>query len=138
VAYAALVVRADNEEIKSFADLKGKKSVHSATSNWADMARNYGAEIVTADGFSKGVELIIARRADATINDNITFLDYMKQRPNAPLKIAAQGNEPIYSAVLLKKDDELTAQINSALKSLKQKGVLKEISLKYFGKDITE
>lgn len=138
VAYAALVVRADNEEIKSFADLKGKKSVHSATSNWADMARNYGAEVVTADGFSKGVELIIARRADATINDNITFFDYMKQRPNAPLKIAAQGNEPIYSAVLLKKDDELTAQINSALKSLKQKGVLKEISLKYFGKDITE
>ncbi|MFC2429553.1 MAG: transporter substrate-binding domain-containing protein [Campylobacter sp.] len=40
--------------------------------------------------------------------------------------------------MLLKKDDELTAQINSALKSLKQKGVLKEISLKYFGKDITE
>lgn len=138
VAYAALVVRADNEEIKSFADLKGKKSVHSATSNWADMARSYGAEVVTADGFSKGVELIIARRADATINDNITFFDYMKQRPNAPLKIAAQGNEPIYSAVLLKKDGELTAQINSALKSLKQKGVLKEISLKYFGKDITE
>ena len=60
------------------------------------------------------------------------------KKASTPLKIAAQGNEPIYSAVLLKKDDELTAQINSALKSLKQKGVLKEISLKYFGKDITE
>jgi len=64
VAYAALVTHKDNNEIKSFEDLKGKKSAHSATSNWAGIAQKYGAQIVTVDGFSKGVELIISRRAE--------------------------------------------------------------------------
>ena len=129
----------DNNEIKSFEDLKGKKSAHSATSNWAGIAQKYGAQIVTVDGFSKGVELIISRRADATINDSVTFYDYINQRPNAPLKIAASGNEPIYSAAIVKKgNEELVNDVNKALGELKSEGKLKEISVKYFGKDISE
>ncbi|MBE2987127.1 amino acid ABC transporter substrate-binding protein [Campylobacter sp. RM12920] len=139
VAYAALVVRADNEEIKGFDDLKGKKSAHSATSNWAKMASRYGAQIVTVDGFSKGVELVITKRADATINDNVTYFDYMKQRPKAPLKIIANSSEPIYTAAIVKKDNtELLNQMDEALKSLRKKGVLKEISIRYFGEDVSE
>lgn len=139
VAYAALVTHKDNNEIKSFEDLKGKKSAHSATSNWAGIAQKYGAQIVTVDGFSKGVELIISRRADATINDSVTFYDYINQRPNAPLKIAASGSEPIYSAAIVKKgNEELVNDVNRALSELKSEGKLKEISVKYFGKDISE
>ncbi|WP_346747019.1 transporter substrate-binding domain-containing protein, partial [uncultured Campylobacter sp.] len=139
VAYAALVTHKDNNEIKSFEDLKGKKSAHSATSNWAGIAQKYGAQIVTVDGFSKGVELIISRRADATINDSVTFYDYINQRPNAPLKIAASGSEPIYSAAIVKKgNEELVNDVNKALSELKSEGKLKEISVKYFGKDISE
>ena len=139
VAYAALVTRKDNDDIKNFADLKGKKSAHSATSNWAGIAQKYGAQIVTVDGFSKGIELIIAKRADATINDTVTFYDYIAQRPNAPLKIAAKGSEPIYSAALVKKDnEELVNAVNKAIDELSKEGKLSEISVKYFGKDITK
>ena len=96
-------------------------------------------QIVTVDGFSKGVELIIAKRADATINDTVTFYDYIAQRPNAPLKIAAKGSEPIYSAALVKKgNEELVNAVNKAIDELSKEGKLSEISVKYFGKDITK
>ena len=137
--YPVIVVHKDNNDIKSFADLKGKKSVHSATSNWAAIAEKNGATVVVADGFSKGVELIISKRADDTINDNVTFFDYIKQRPNAPLKIAYTSNEPMPTAALLKKGNtELLEAINKALNELKAEGKISEISMKYFGKDISK
>ncbi len=137
--YPVIVVHKDNNDIKSFADLKGKKSVHSATSNWAAIAEKNGATVVVADGFSKGVELIISKRADDTINDNVTFFDYIKQRPNAPLKIAYTSNEPMPTAALLKKGNtELLEAINKALDELKAEGKISEISMKYFGKDISK
>ena len=137
--YPVIVVHKDNNDIKSFADLKGKKSVHSATSNWAAIAEKNGATVVVADGFSKGVELIISKRADDTINDNVTFFDYIQQRPNAPLKIAYTSNEPMPTAALLKKGNtELLEAINKALNELKAEGKISEISMKYFGKDISK
>nr|WP_315049183.1 amino acid ABC transporter substrate-binding protein [uncultured Campylobacter sp.] len=139
VPYAVIVTHKDNDDIKSFADLKGKRSAHSATSNWAQVAEQNGAQIVVVDGFSKGVELIATGRADATINDNVTFLDYIKQRPNAPIKIAFTGSDPTPTAALVKKgNEELVAAINKALNELRAEGKLKEISIKYFGKDISE
>ena len=112
--YPVIVVHKDNNDIKSFADLKGKKSVHSATSNWAAIAED-------------------------TINDNVTFFDYIKQRPNAPLKIAYTSSEPMPTAALLKKGNtELLEAINKALDELKAEGKISEISMKYFGKDISK
>ena len=137
--YPVIVVHKDNNDIKNFADLKGKKSVHSATSNWAAIAEKNGATVVVADGFSKGVELIISKRADDTINDNVTFFDYIKQRPNAPLKIAYTSNEPMPTAAIVKKGNtELLEAINKALDELKAEGKISEISMKYFGKDISK
>ena len=138
VPRAVLITHKDTQDIKGFDDLKGKKSAHSATSNWAQIAEKHGAQVVVVDGFSKGVELIAQKRADATINDDVTFLDYVKQRPNAPIKVVFTG-EAIPTAALAHKDNaELIAQINKALGELKSSGKLKEISEKYFGKNISE
>ena len=69
----------------------------------------------------------------------MTFYDYIAQRPNAPLKIAATGTEPIYSAAIVKKgNEELVDAVNKALDELSKEGKLSEISVKYFGKDITK
>ncbi|MDL0089631.1 amino acid ABC transporter substrate-binding protein [Campylobacter gastrosuis] len=136
---SAIVVHKDNDDIKDFSDLKGKSSAHSATSNWAKLAESYGANIVTTDGFSKAVELIITKRADATINDDVTFYDYLKQKPDAPIKIAKNGDEAILSAGLVKKGEtDLVNAINEAIKELQNNGKIKEISIKYFGKDISQ
>lgn len=139
VAHAVVVVNESNEDIKSFEDLKGKSSAQTLTSNYATLAENYGASLVSTDGFSKSVELVIENRADATINDDVTFLDYKKQKPDAPIKIAATDSEGTETAAIAKKgNDDLIEEVNKALSELKSEGKIKEISEKYFDKDISE
>jgi len=139
VVYGAIIVHKDNNDIKSFEDLKGKKNADSATSNWAQVAKKYGAQNVTVDSFAKSMELLIARRVDTVVRDNTVFYDFLKQRPDAPIKIAAKLKDVDYSAAIVQKGNkELADQINKALNELKAEGKLKEISLKYFGKDVSE
>lgn len=139
VVYGAIIVHKDNNDIKSFEDLKGKKNADSATSNWAQVAKKYGAQNVTVDSFAKSMELLIARRVDTVVRDNTVFYDFLKQRPDAPIKIAAKLKDVDYSAAIVQKGNkELADQISKALNELKAEGKLKEISLKYFGKDVSE
>ena len=139
VVYGAIIVHKDNNDIKSFEDLKGKKNADSATSNWAQVAKKYGAQNVTVDSFAKSMELLIARRVDTVVRDNTVFYDFLKQRPDAPIKIAAKLKDVDYSAAIVQKGNKkLADQISKALNELKAEGKLKEISLKYFGKDVSE
>ena len=139
VSYSAIVVHKDNNDIKSFADLKGKRSVHSVNSMWIPTVEKYGAKLVVADSLSDQINLIITKRADDTIDDAVMFYDYIKQHPNAPIKIIEAGDEPMYTAAIVKKGNkELLNKINIALNELSKEGVLSEISLKYFGKDISK
>lgn len=139
VVYGAIIVHKDNNDIKSFEDLKGKKNADSATSNWAQVAKKYGAQNVTVDSFAKSMELLIAHRVDTVVRDNTVFYDFLKQRPDAPIKIAAKLKDVDYSAAIVQKGNkELANQISKALNELKAEGKLKEISLKYFGKDVSE
>ena len=139
VVYGAIIVHKDNNDIKSFEDLKGKKNADSATSNWAQVAKKYGAQNVTVDSFAKSMELLIARRVDTVVRDNTVFYDFLKQRPDAPIKIAAKLKDVDYSAAIVQKGNkELADQISKALNELKAEGRLKEISLKYFGKDVSK
>lgn len=136
--YGAVVVAEDNDEIRSFEDLSGKNVALTITSNWADVARSYGGEIVSTNGFSESIQLVLQGRADATVNDNVTFLDFKANQPDAKAKIAATSDEATESAILLRKGDEkLQQEINKALETLKTNGTLTEISVKYFGEDIS-
>ena len=139
VTYGAIIVKKDNNSIKSFNDLKGKKNADSATSNWAKVAASYGAQNVTVDSFAKSMELLIAGRVDTVIRTNVVFYDFIKERPNAPVKIAATGTDKDYAGVAIQKGNtELKEQINKALDELSKEGKLKEISLKYFGIDVSK
>ncbi len=138
-SHTALVTKKGNTEIKSFADLEGKKSAQTITSNYAKVAESYGASIESTDGFSKAVELLIAGRADATLNDDVAYYDFLKQKPDAEIQIAATDDEVIEMAALVKKDQkELLAAVDEALEKLKAAGTLTEISNKYFDKDISQ
>ncbi|MBR6404043.1 MAG: amino acid ABC transporter substrate-binding protein [Eubacterium sp.] len=137
-AYGAVVVNGDNNDINSFEDLKGKNVALTVTSNWAEVAESYGGTIVSTSGFSESIQLVIQGRADATVNDNVTFLDFKANQPDANVKIVATSDEATESAVLLRKNDsDLQAAINGALKELREDGTLTKISEKYFGEDIT-
>ncbi|MDF2614282.1 MAG: amino acid transporter substrate-binding protein [Clostridia bacterium] len=139
VSKAVLIVQSDNELVKGFEDLKGKKSAQSLTSNFAGLAEKYGAELVGTDGFNQSIELVLSQRADATINDDVTFYDYLKQKPDAAIKIAASEDEASESAVLIRKgNDSFVKAINEAMEKLQADGTIKEISEKYFGADISK
>lgn len=140
ISRAALIVGKDNNDIKTFEDLKGKKSAQSLTSNYSSLAEQYGAEIVSADGsFSKAVELVSTGRADATINDQVSFYDYLKQQPDASVKLVDTLDDASKNAVLIRKGNEtLVEAINKAFDELTQDGTLAKISEKYFGADVTK
>jgi cystine transport system substrate-binding protein len=136
---AVLVVRGDNTDITSFADLSGKKSAQTLTSNFGKLATESGAELVGTDGFDQSIALVVQGRADATINDSLSFFDFKKHQPDANVKIAATQDNADYSGVLIAKGNpELLAAINDALAAIKADGTYATISQKYFGADVSQ
>ncbi len=139
--HAVLIVRADNTTIKSFDDLKGKKSANTLTSNFGKLAASHGAEVVPVQGFNESIDLLTSGRVDATINDSLSYLDFRKHKPDAKLKIAASDTSSAddQSGVLLRKGNpELQAAVNKALADIKADGTYAKISQKYFGKDVSQ
>jgi len=136
---AALVVRGDNTEITSFESLSGKTSAQSLTSNFGKLAETYGATLVGTEGFDQSIALVLQGRADATINDSLSFFDFKKQQPNADVKVVATADDADFSGILLAKGKpELLAAINEALTTIKADGTYAEISQKYFGEDVSQ
>ncbi len=136
---AALIVREDNSDIKGFGDLKGRKAAQSLTSNYGKIAEGAGAELVGTDGFDQSIALVVQGRADATINDSLSFLDFKKKQANAPVKIVATEDDASYSGIIVRKGDpELVAAINAALEAIKADGTYKRISDTYFGADVSQ
>jgi L-cystine transport system substrate-binding protein len=136
---AVLIVRTGNDAIKTFADLKGKKAAQSLTSNFGQLAEKNGATLVGTDGFDQSIQLVLQGRADATLNDSLSFLDFKKKKPDAPVKIAAEEADADYSGVIIRKGEpDLLAAIDKALADMKQDGTYAKISDTYFGQDVSK
>jgi len=139
MSHMVVVTNTDNKDIKGLADLDGKKAAQSLTSNYGKTAEDAGATLVSVNGFAQAADLLASNQADVTLNDDVAYLDYMKQQPNAPLKVVETAKEGVPSAVLIHKDDkELQGKINQALKELSEDGTLAKISEEFFGKDISK
>jgi len=137
--YGVVITRADYDEISSFEDLDGKNVSLTSSSNWAQLSESYGASIVPTNGFSESIQLVLENRADATVNDNVTYLDYKNQQPDVNVKVAAEATEINESAILIRQgDEELQTRINEALAELREEGTISELSVKYFGEDISQ
>ncbi|MGE7767421.1 amino acid ABC transporter substrate-binding protein [Peribacillus sp. NPDC096540] len=135
---AVLLVHKDNSDIKSFDDLKGKKSAQTLTSNYNDIAKSHGAEVIGIEGFSQAVQLIGSKRVEATINDKLSYLDYKKQHPDAPIKVADEEENGVTSGLMFRKDsDKLVEEVNKALKDMHDDGTYAKISEKWFGEDVS-
>ncbi len=90
-----------------------RTSAQSLSSNFGKIAEAAGAELVGTDCFDQSIQLVLTGRADATINDSLSFLDFKKQKPDAPVKIAAEKAEADASGIIVRKGDpELVAAIN--------------------------
>ena len=139
VSTGVIVVRSDNTSITSFASLKGRTTAQSLTSNWYKLAQSSGANVQAVEGWAQSVALVQQGRVDATINDKLTYLDYVKTNGQSGLKIAAETTDKSQSAVALKKGaTALTQAVDKALQQLADDGTLTSISQKYFGADVTK
>jgi L-cystine transport system substrate-binding protein len=134
---AVLIAHKDNNEVKAFEDIKGLNAAQSLTSNYGEMAKKYGASLVSVEGFTQSVELLASKRVDVTINDRISYLDYIKQRPDAPIKVVDTSEEASASGLMFrKKSDTLVEAVNKALTEMIDDGTYKKISEKWFGEDV--
>ncbi len=139
--HTALVVRGDNEDIKSFDDLKGKKTVNSIGSTYMELAESYGASAAGVSTLNDTIQNVIDGRADATLNADVSIYDYLNQQPDANIKIVATTEEASHVAIPIRKGEETASfeeAVNAAIQELKEDGTLAALSEKYFGSDVTK
>lgn len=137
----ALVVRADNDTILSMDDLAGKTTANSIGSTYMEIAEAYGASVSGVDTLDETIELVLQGRVDATLNADQSILDYLSQHPDAPIKIVCYAGEANPIAIPMVKGesgDALVQAVNEAIAEMHANGTLTELSMKYFGVDITK
>lgn len=137
----AIIVKGDNDEIKSFEDLDGKSTANTLTSTYAELAESYGAIATGVDDLNQTFELLLAGRVDATLNAEVSFYDYMNAHPEADVKITALTEDASFVAIPMRKGpgtETLRAAVNQAIAELSEEGILTELSNKYFGADISK
>lgn len=138
VSTGVVVTRADDTSVTSLADVRGKTSAQSVSSNWAQTATDAGATVEGVEGLAQAMTLLKQGRVDVTINDNLAILDYLKTSGDTGVKIAATTTDSTEQAFVFRKDEQATAQqVSDALAALKADGTLATISQKWFGEDVS-
>ncbi len=136
-----VVITLNDSDITSLDDLEGKRTANTLGSSYATLAESYGATNTGVDDFNQTIELLQQGRIDATLNDEVVFYDYLRAHPDAPLKIAAENDEPTHVAFPLRKGSEtetLREAMNEAITTLRENGTLSSLSNEFFGLDISE
>ena len=137
-----LVTAEDNNEIKSWEDLKGKLSANALTGDYGAIAKQYGAELTNAS-LEQAMELIVQHRVDCSVNSQIAINTYMAEKPDTPVKVAAKYEYPTpeeaYSyGMILKSKVTLTEKINEILQEMLDDGYCRDLAVKYFGQDVAD
>ena len=135
----AIMTRADNDTIHSLEDLAGKVAANESTSLLGEKAQEYGATLDAVNAMAQSISEVVNGRADCTLNYVTSFAAYMKENPDAPVKIAVllEANPTAYIPVVKGNEDLLNA-VNDALAKARESGELKAISMKYFDVDVTQ
>ena len=135
----AIMTRADNDTIHSLEDLAGKVAANESTSLLGEKAQEYGATLDAVNAMAQSISEVVNGRADCTLNYVTSFAAYMKENPDAPVKIAVllEANPTAYIPVV-KGNEDLINAINDALAKASASGELTAISMKYFDVDVTK
>ncbi|MCW2725606.1 MAG: tcyA [Frankiales bacterium] len=137
VSSGVVVTRSDVNSVKSLADIKGKTSAQSVTSNFAQIAKAAGAKLEPVEGFTQAITLVKQKRVDMTINDKLAVLYYLKTTGDKGVKIALEIGERTQQALVFRKGSGLAAEVDKILASLRADGTLTKISMTWFGADVT-
>lgn len=132
----SVVVKADNNTIKGFKDLEGKRIAVQIGTTGADEAKKIKDAKIRE--FNTAPEAFIELKAggvDAVVNDLPVNEYYIAQAGGKDAKLVG---EPLtseeYGIATAKKNTELADKINKALDELKKNGEYEKIYVKWFGK----
>ena len=133
----SIVVKENNNTIKSIKDLEGKRIAVQAATTGAEMAKSIkGAKITQFDRVTDALLEVKKGSADAVINDNPVNQYYLTQETGKGLKIVGDLlSSEYYGIGVPKGKDELLKKINDALMKLKENGKYNQIYKKWFGVD---
>ncbi len=133
----ALAVAADNEEIKSVDDLKGKVAavqMGSTGSKEADKLKAEGkiGEIIYLAHVNDIILNIQNGRADFTINDLPVTQAFMSQNPGVIKIVDDEITSDSYGFAVKSGNTELLTMLNQGLANVKEDGTYDQIMAKYF------
>ena len=125
-----------DSDIETVEDLKGKEVAVSKGSTYAEAAERYTDNIKTYDSDVIALKALSNGRHDAVITDFVTGKSAKSEGFEIEGKQLIERSE---QAVVIPMDNpQLLERVNEALENLREDGTLSEISIKYFGEDITE
>ncbi|WP_125710588.1 transporter substrate-binding domain-containing protein [Lacticaseibacillus porcinae] len=137
-----VLISPTSKPITKIADIKGKKLGESTGSDNAIVAKKYGATVVPVENFTTDLQMIKDGRIDANINAAPSWYAYKADHATDGLTMTELPSSEVppakVSGLLNKKSTKLQKRVNKALKVLRQNGTLKQLSMKYFGADITK
>lgn len=131
----SIVIKSENEAIRSLKDLEGKKiAVQIGTTGAMEAKKIAGADIREFNNAPEAFMELQAGGVEAVINDKPVSDYYLKQ--NAA-KYAKSLDETLtseeYGIAFDKKNVEIVKKVNQALRDLKQSGEYNKIYEKWFG-----
>lgn len=133
-----LVVAEDNpEEIETLEDLRGKRAAENLTSSWAEVAKEYDAEIVGVDGMTEAMANLREGRVDAIVNDKLAVRNYIATNPDPGVKVVDETDESSRSVFAAKKGSGYMPAVNDALAEMEQDGTIDRIYDEYFAAENT-
>ncbi|MFD1736001.1 transporter substrate-binding domain-containing protein [Bacillus salitolerans] len=129
-----IFVRPDSN-IQTLDDLTGLEVAVSKGSTYADTAAEVTDTIIQYDSDVTALESLNNGKHDAVITDFITG----KEAIGAGFSIEGRAllGRSEQAIAVSKENEALLEAINDALQTLRENGTLKDISIKYFGEDIT-
>ena len=136
-----LVARSDHAPVARLRNIKGIKTAVMLASNYDEVAQKMGADIVHTDTMAQGLMLVQQKRAELTLNDELSLLDYLKKTPDSGLKSVwrTPDTEKLGAGLVINKGNEAALEkINGAMKELQEDGTLKRLGEQFFGEDVSK
>lgn len=135
----SVVVRANEDKIKSVKDLKGKKIAVQIGTTGSKYAKTIeGANVTDFDQVTDALMEVKNGGADALVNDN-PVNQYYVSKSKKDYKIVGDILESEYYGIAVKKGNtKLLEKINNGLKKLKESGEYAKLYKKWFGEEPPE
>ncbi|SET47860.1 cystine transport system substrate-binding protein [Salinibacillus kushneri] len=137
-SFSTMIVREEDlSDIHSLEDLEGKKAGGGATTVFSDIARHFGAEVVTYTNATNDVYLrdVEKGRTDLVINDY--YLQSLALKALPEIEVTLHPDllfHPTEQAFVMPKDAEiLTKIVNQVLAEMREDGTLTDLSKEFFG-----